>query len=615
MTDYMKKLSDSDIKEIAEMRYKTRRSGYGKEVCIRKSFRNDEKRIGRAYSQIYSQRVCLSLDSNLTQLNLNTIVLGGSGTGKSRYFVKPNLLQGNSSFVVTDPSGELLRSVGQTLIDMGYEVKYLNIEDMDNSMRYNPFRYIYEDADIPLMVDALISNIEGPVKSKGGDSKFWDETSRTLLIAICGYLFETQPMEKRNFTNVVKLMELMDAADDSEVEMDELDKLFADLEKANPDSYAVSNYKVIKSAGRGKTAQNIIISTLAILSRFFKLEKIANLTYKDELNLEEIGQKKCALFIITPQANTTYNFIAAELYTQLFDILYKQGHKKARQTGTVSVKLDVPVRMIIDEAGNVGNIPHLENTISTCRKYNLSIALIYQNKAQIEVLFEKKWETLVGNCDSMLFLGGIDASTVKLISERLGKETIVTKYVSRTKGRGSSNTVTTQPMGRSLKTTTELEQLTNENCIVFIRSMKPFLDKKYPLEKHPNYKKSGDYKDEYLYNPKHLIALEKGVLKGLEVPLVGDESYISPREKESYEGMKKPRPETREDIIDRFLNADETDNKDTDNEEEIINMLKEKKINLSPAEILNFLRLNVEDRSKVTEVLEGYDPYSEFDFV
>lgn len=211
---------------------------------------------------------------------------------------------------------------------------------------------------------------------------------------------------------------------------------------------------------------------------------------RDELNLEEIGQKKCALFIITPQANTTYNFIAAELYTQLFDILYKQGHKKARQTGTVSVKLDVPVRMIIDEAGNVGNIPHLENTISTCRKYNLSIALIYQNKAQIEVLFEKKWETLVGN-----------------------------------------------------------------------------------------------------------------------------ESYISPKEKESYEGMKKPRPETREDKIDRFLNADETDNKDTDDEEEIINMLKEKKINLSPAEILNFLRLNVEDRSKVTEVLEGYDPYSEFDFV
>ncbi len=608
MIDYKERLSAEDIKEIADFRYKTRRTGYGKQICARKNFRSDEIKVCRAYSQIYSQRVCLSLDSNLTQLNLNTIVLGGSGTGKSRYFVKPNLLQGNSSYVVTDPSGELLRACGQTLIDMGYEVKYLNIEDMDNSMRYNPFRYIYEDADIPLMVDALISNIEGPVKSKGGDSKFWDETSRTLLIAICGYLFETQPMEKRNFTNVVKLMELMDAADDSEVEMDELDKLFADLEKVNPDSYAVSNYKVIKSAGRGKTAQNIIISTLAIFSRFFKLEKIANLTYKDELCLEDLGQKKCALFIITPQANTTYNFIAAELYTQLFDILYKQGHKRARSSGSLSVKLDVPVRMMIDEAGNVGTIPHLENTISTCRKYNISISLIYQNKAQIETLFEKKWETLVGNCDSMLFLGGIDQSTVKLISERLGKETIITKYVSRTKGRGQSSTVTTQSLGRNLKTTTEIEQLGNEYCIVFIRSMKPFLDKKYPLEKHPNYKKSGDYDDKFCYIPKHQIALEKDVLKGLEVALRGDENYVFP-------DKEKSKQETKEEVIDKFIDENECQMPDEERAKEINNMLKKKKINLSPGEILHFLSLSMDDAKKTVEILEGYDPYSEFDFV
>ncbi len=602
--NYAEYLSKEDLMAFSEYRYRTQNNGYGKKTCKIKNFNTSEKAYARMNTQLYSQRVALSLDTRFTQLNLNTIVLGGSGTGKSRYYVKPNLLQANSSFVVTDPSGELLRSCGKMLEDEGYVIKYLNIEDMSNSMRYNPFNYIHEDADIPLMVDALISNIEGPVKSKGGDSKFWDETSRTLVIAICGYLFETQPMEKRNFTNVVKLMEIMNVVDEDTVEMDELDKLFADLEEADPDSYAVSNYKVIKSAGRGTTAQNIIISTLAIFSRFFKLGKISNLTYKDELNLEEIGQKKCALFIITPQGSTTYNFLAAELYTQLFDILYKQGHANAKKEGTTNVEIKQNVRMLIDEAGNVGTIPHLENIISTCRKYNIAISLIYQNKAQIESLFEKKWEILVGNCETMLFLGGIDPSTVKLISERLGKETINTRYVSNTKGRASSNTVTTQALGRNLMTTTEIEQMKNENCIVFIRSMKPFMDKKYPLEKHPNYKKSGDYNDKNLYIPKRMIRLKRGILKSLEVYRCDEEEYVHPKYMDKYQDEWDA-------DSDDFAGSESVENKE--NSEDIEDVLNEKRINMPPEELLKVLNMDMEKSNEAVKVLKGYNPYSEFD--
>ncbi|MCR5221238.1 MAG: type IV secretory system conjugative DNA transfer family protein, partial [Lachnospiraceae bacterium] len=374
---------------------RTIRISGGRVILKRHDFTKSEIAWCMRFTQLYSKNVAISTDTMLTQLNLNVIVLGGSGAGKSRFFVEPNLLQANSSLVVTDPSGELLMKVGHFLEEQGYVIKCLNIERMEESMRYNPFAYVSEDSDIPVMVDALISNIEGPKKGGSGDNKFWDETSRTLLIAVCGYLFETQPPERRNFTNVIRLIDMMDVSDDRSVAEDELDKLFNDLEQANPSSYAVSNYKVIKSAGTGKTAQNIVISTLAIFARFFKLDKIANLTYRDELHLEEIGQKKCALFIVTPQGDTTYNFLASELYTQLFQILYRQGEENARKNKTTSVSVKVPVRCLIDEAANIGVIPHLPEKVSTMRKYGISIALIYQNQAQIKALMKDDWETIV----------------------------------------------------------------------------------------------------------------------------------------------------------------------------------------------------------------------------
>ena len=509
-------------------RYETVKASGGRNLCKRQKFTDEEVACCRLNSQIYSKRVALSMDTRLTQLNLNVIVFGGSGAGKSRFFAEPNLLQANSSFVVTDPSGELMMKVGSYLESQGYTIKCLNIERMEESMRYNPFAYVKEDSDIPVMVDAMISNIEGPKKGGGGDNKFWDETSRTLLIALCGYLFETQPIEKQNFTNVLRLMDMADVSDDREVDEDDLDKLFKDLELANPGSYAVSNYKVIKQAGTGKTAQNIMISTSAIFARFFKLDKIANLTYKDELHLEELGKKKCALFIVTPQGDTTYNFLASELYTQLFDILYKQGEQNAKDRHTTSVAIDVPVRCIIDEAANVGVIPHLPEKVSTMRKYGLNIALIYQNQAQVKALMKDDWETIVGNCDTMLFLGGIDASTVKTVSERLGKMTLNQSSSSINYGKSGGGSSSLQTTGRELLSTTEIEQMPNDKCIVFIRSMKPFLDFKYPLEDHPNFKYSGDASEEYFYVPDWHIKLDRKLLASLAVPKKGDKNYVAP---------------------------------------------------------------------------------------
>lgn len=629
-------ITKDELDWLAEKRYRTYKASRGRKLCKKKKFKADEIACAMLNTQIYSKRVALSMDTRLTQLNLNTIVLGGSGAGKSRYYVKPNLLQANSSYVVTDPSGELLMSVGKFLESQGYVIKCLNIEDMGNSMRYNPFAYVYEDADIPLMVDALISNIEGPKKG-GGDNKFWDETSRTLLIAICGYLFETQPMEKRNFTNVVKLIELMDASDDRQEAEDELDKLFNDLEKANPGSYAVSNYKVIKSAGTGKTAQNIIISTLAIFARFFKLDKIANLTYTDELHLEEIGQKKCALFIITPQANTTYNFLASELYTQLLDILYKQGHANAKAKNSTSVAVDVPVRFLIDEAANVGTIPHLENTISTCRKYNIAISLIYQNKSQIEALFEKKWEVLVGNCDTMVFLGGIDQSTVKMISERLGKGTINTRNNTINRGKNGGGSSSYQQTGRELLTPSEVEQTDGDYCIIFIRSQKPFFDLKYPLESHPNYKVSGDADEKFFYRPEFNIKLDHAFLNSLAVRRVGEPGYIEPeraewatdeeirrveldqqKRREAAGGNKKAeapkqneKSETEEFIEKAVVNAVKPAMNSAE-KERVEKVIREKNINLGPDEMIKIFAMSEEEALKMIELKDGWAPDLEF---
>ena len=590
----------------------------GRKLSKRTKFTKEEIEYCMKYTQLYSKRVALSLDTRLTQLNLNTLVLGGSGVGKSRSFVVPNLLQANSSYVVTDPSGELMLMTGKYLESQGYEIRCFNIEDMSASMRYNPFAYVCEDADIPIMVDALISNIEGPKKESSGDNRFWDETSRTLLIAICGYLFETRPMEKRNFNNVIRLIDMMDVSEERTAPMDELDKLFHDLEQANPYSYAVSNYKVIKSAGTGKTAQNIVISTLAIFARFFQLDKIANLTCRDELHLEDLGRKKVALFIVTPQGDTTYHFLASELYTQLFDLLYKQGTANAKRKGSVDVSIDVPVRCLIDEAANIGVIPHLPEKLSTMRKYGISCCLIYQNQAQIRSLMKDDWETITGSCDTMLFLGGIDSSTVKLVSERLGKGTIRTRnqtlsqgstLLSMGPGSGRNNSTSIQSTGRNLKDTNELEQMPLNRCIVFIRSMKPFEDEKYPLEKHPAYRFCGDADEGNAYIPPFHLTYDYGLMAELDAGPAGEAGHEKPEQRE---WVKE------DDVLKTmYQGACESPVRPpmTEKEKERIRRtLSEKKINLLPEEAYRLFSMSLADALTFLDLKDGYAPAGEFEF-
>lgn len=585
-------------------KYDTMPAPGGRKLCKKTKFTKEEIAYCRLQTQIYSKNVALSQDTKLTQLNLNAVIFGGSGAGKSRFFVMPNLLQANSSYVVTDPSGELMAGTGKFLESQGYTIKCLNIEHMDESCRYNPFAYCYEDSDILVMVNAIVNSIEGPKKG-GGDNKFWDQTSTTLLAALCGYLFEVcvddneylidykkddqgvpyfdengdkiplknedgsvklltrpktdpigrpvfdsetgEPVQEfipnphwkgcRNFTNVIRLLRMADVSDEREEDKDDLDKLFDDLEVANPNSYACKQYKVIKSAGTGKTAQNIVISTLAIFARFFDLDKIANLTYRDEIHLEELGQKKCALFIVTPQGDTTYNFLASLLYTQLFATLYHQGECNAKERGTTSVALDVPVRCLIDEAANIGEIPQFPQKLATMRKYGISAAPIYQNLSQIKSSYKDDWEAIIGNCDTMLFLGGIDSSTVKTVSERLGKGTINTDSRSENVGRQGGGSNSYQHIGRELMTTTEIEQMKNDHCITFIRSMKPFYDYKYPLEKHPNYKHSGMCDEENSYKaPWHLV-LDTAFLARIAVKGTDDPEYIAPERKKGVSDM------------------------------------------------------------------------------
>lgn len=589
-------MSPKFLSQHFNKKYATVMASGGRKLCKKSRFSKEEIAYCKLQTQIYSKNVALSQDTSLTQLNLNAIIFGGSGAGKSRFFVMPNLLQANSSFVVTDPSGELMAGTGKFLESQGYTIKCLNIEHMDESCRYNPFAYVYEDSDILIMVNAIINNIEGPKKG-GGDNKFWDETSQTLLTALCGYLFEVckddneflyeydcdaqgvpyedengnkivkkdadgNPIYKtriktdskgrpvknsetgepvteyipnphwtgcRNFNNVIRLLNMADVSDEREEDKDDLDKLFDDLEMANPSSYAVTQYKVIKSAGTGKTAQNIIVSTLAIFARFFNLDKIANLTYKDEIHLEELGKKKCALFVVTPQGDTTYNFLASLLYTQLFATLYHQGEMNAKERHTTSVRLDVPVRCLIDEAANIGVIPQFPEKLATMRKYGISAAPIYQNVAQLKVLFKDgAHETIIGNCDTCLFLGGIDSSTVKLVSERLGKGTIKTDSESENRGKQGGGSQSFQKMGRELMTTTEIEQMKNDHCVVFIRSMKPWYDFKYPLEKHPNYKYSGMADEKNSYEASWHLTLDKALLNRIAVKRTTDPEYIKP---------------------------------------------------------------------------------------
>lgn len=438
-------------------------------------------------NMILSQNVRLSMDSFRTGFNNNVLVIGGSGSGKSRYFVKPNILQANCNYIVTDPAGELLSATGSFLEKQGYEVKVFNITEMSKSNTYNPFRYIRSDEDVLTMIDCLIANTTPP-DSRNSD-QFWIKSETALLQALCFYLREKCPVREQNFCSVVKMLRLAEVDENNSAKKSRLDEMFDELGKENPGSLAYKQYMTYRM-GAGKTLKSILISVGVRLTPF-NIPAVANLTSSDDIGLDRMAEGKKAVFVITPQASASYNFLVSMLYSQLFETLYYVAD-------TGAVKSERPVRFLLDEFVNIGQIPQFTRKLATMRKYGISCSIVIQNIAQFKPVYDD-WETIIGNCDTLIYLGGQEYSTLEYISNILGKQTITVKNHSKSRGRGGGSQLSFNRSQRSLMNPDEIGNMDNTECIVKIRSVDPFLDRKYDYTKHPRYRYTGDADESLKY--------------------------------------------------------------------------------------------------------------------
>lgn len=433
-------------------------------------------------NKILSQNVRIGLDGRRHRRNLNTLVIGGSGAGKTRFFGKPNLMQCNTSFVVLDPKGEQLRDVGNLLEKEGYVIKVVDLINMSRSHCYNPFRYIKDDKDVLKLITNLIRNTT-PKGSRTNDP-FWEKSETALLEALCLYLLHEAPEEEQNFTMVMEMIAAAEVKEDDEEYQSPLDELFERLEIRNPNSLALKQYKIYKQAA-GKTAKSILISVGVRLSAF-NLESIASLTATDELELDLVGERKTAIFAVIPDNDSTFNFLIGMLYTQLFQMLYYQAdivHGGA---------LPVPVHFLMDEFANVALPDEFDKLLSTMRSRLIFVSIIIQNLAQIKGLYKDSWESIVGNCDTLYYLGGNEQSTHKFMSEYLGKETLDTNTYGKSSGRSGNYSTNYQQAGRELLTPDEVRLLDNDYGLLFIRGERPVFDKKYDILKHPRINETTD---------------------------------------------------------------------------------------------------------------------------
>lgn len=433
-------------------------------------------------NKILSQNVRIGLDGRRHRRNLNTLVIGGSGAGKTRFFGKPNLMQCNTSFVVLDPKGEQLRDVGNLLEKEGYVIKVVDLINMNRSHCYNPFRYIKDDKDVLKLITNLIRNTT-PKGSQTNDP-FWEKSETALLEALCLYLLHEAPEEEQNFTMVMEMIAAAEVKEDDEEYQSPLDELFERLEIRNPNSLALKQYKIYKQAA-GKTAKSILISVGVRLSAF-NLESIASLTATDELELDLVGERKTAIFAVIPDNDSTFNFLIGMLYTQLFQMLYYQAdivHGGA---------LPVPVHFLMDEFANVALPDEFDKLLSTMRSRLIFVSIIIQNLAQIKGLYKDSWESIVGNCDTLYYLGGNEQSTHKFMSEYLGKETLDTNTYGKSSGRSGNYSTNYQQTGRELLTPDEVRLLDNDYGLLFIRGERPVFDKKYDILKHPRINETTD---------------------------------------------------------------------------------------------------------------------------
>ena len=440
--------------------------------------------------------------------NKNVLVVGGSGSGKTRFWLKPNLLQCHSSYVVTDPKGSIVVECGNALLKNGYKLKILNTINFSKSMRYNPFAYIHEEKDILKLVTTLMTNTKG--EGSGGDP-FWEKSERLLLTALIAYLHYEAPVEEQNFATLLEMLNTMQVLEDDEEYQNPVDLLFEELAKKKPNSFAGRQYKLYKLAA-GKTAKSILISCGARLAPF-DIQELRDLTMYDELQLDTLGDKKTALFLIMSDTDSTFNFLISMVYTQLFNLLCDKADD------VYGGKLPVHVRCLIDECANIGQIPNLEKLVATIRSREISACLVLQARSQLKAIYKDNADTIVGNMDSQIFLGGSEPTTLKDLSEMLGKETIDSYNNSDTRGNSPSYGTNYQKLGHELLSRDELAVLDGGKCILQLRGVRPFLSDKYDLTQHPNYKLTSDY------DPKNTFDIEK-YLNRKEKIYPGDEFIV-----------------------------------------------------------------------------------------
>ena len=424
--------------------------------------------------------------------NKNVLVVGGSGSGKTRFWLKPNLLQCHSSYVVTDPKGAIVLECGNAMLKNGYKVRILNTINFKKSMHYNPFAYVHSEKDILKLVTTLMTNTKG--EGSGGDP-FWEKSERLLLTALIAYLHYEAPVEEQNFATLLEMLNTMQVLEDDEEYQNPVDLLFEELAKKKPNSFAGRQYKLYKLAA-GKTAKSILISCGARLAPF-DIQELRDLTMYDELQLDTLGDKKTALFLIMSDTDSTFNFLISMVYTQLFNLLCDKADD------VYGGKLPIHVRCLIDECANIGQIPNLEKLVATIRSREISACLVLQAKSQLKAIYKDNADTIVGNMDSQIFLGGSEPTTLKDLSEMLGKETIDAFNTSDTRGNSPSYGTTFQKMGHELLSRDELAVLDGGKCILQLRGVRPFLSDKYDLTQHPNYKLTSDY------DPKNIFDIEK----------------------------------------------------------------------------------------------------------
>ena len=459
---------------------------------------------------ILTQTERLTMDSRpknaKTARNKNVLIVGGSGSGKTRFFIKPNLMQLHSSYVVTDPKGQLVLETGRLLERAGYEIRVLNTINFKKSMHYNPFSYIHSEKDILKLVTCLIANTTG--SGQKGD-EFWTNAEKLLYMALIGYIHYEAPEEEQNFGTMLEMLNSMEVREDDEEFKNPVDCLFDELKAKDPEHFAVRQYAKYKLAA-GKTAKSILVSCGARLAPF-DIAELRDVTAYDELALDTLGDRKTALFLIMSDTDSTFNFLISMVYTQLFNLLCEKADD------VYGGRLPVHVRCLIDECANIGQIPNLEKLMATIRSREISACLVLQAQSQLKALYKDNADTIIGNCDSRLFLGGSEPSTLKELSQSLGRETIDTYNTGESRGRETSHSLNYQKLGRELMSVDDLATLDGGKCILQLRGLRPFLSDKYDITKHPNYKYLSDA------DPKNTFDVEKYMSRRLK--LKADEEY------------------------------------------------------------------------------------------